>query len=121
MRFVTFEHRGQARLGLVEGENVVDLAQVAPDLPRDLHGLIAADAFEAAAKAGRAARPFDHHALKGLKFLPPIPSPGKIICLGLNYADHAAEGGHAKSEYPSFFLRATTSLAAHDEALLRPL
>ena len=123
MRLAAFEHQGTARLGLVEGDSVIDLADAAPDLPRDLVGLIRAGtaAFEAAGKAGRISRPGARHALKGLKFLPPIANPGKIICLGLNYADHAAEGGHAKPEYPSFFMRCTTSLAAHGEALLRPL
>ncbi|MGH6799463.1 MAG: fumarylacetoacetate hydrolase family protein, partial [Roseiarcus sp.] len=44
----------------------------------------------------------------------------KIICLGLNYADHAKEGGHAKPEYPSFFLRCASSLVAHGRPILRP-
>ena len=50
----------------------------------------------------------------------PIPAPGKIICLGLNYADHAKEGGNAIPDYPAMFLRATSSLIAHDEPLQRP-
>jgi 2-keto-4-pentenoate hydratase/2-oxohepta-3-ene-1,7-dioic acid hydratase in catechol pathway len=54
------------------------------------------------------------------KLLPADQRPGKIVCLGLNYADHAAEGGHKKPEYPSFFLRVPSSLAAHGEPLLRP-
>src|SRR5258708_29345891 len=122
MRLVAFEHAGAARLGLVEGDSVIDLAEAAPDLPRDLTGLIRAGAaaFAAAAQAARTARPGARHALAGLRFLPPIASPGKIICLGLNYADHAKEGGHAKPEYPSFFMRCATSLLAHGEAMLRP-
>jgi 2-keto-4-pentenoate hydratase/2-oxohepta-3-ene-1,7-dioic acid hydratase in catechol pathway len=49
-----------------------------------------------------------------------VPEPRKIICLGLNYADHAAEGGHARPEYPSFFLRVATSLVGHGQGLVRP-
>ncbi|HEX3500990.1 MAG TPA: fumarylacetoacetate hydrolase family protein [Stellaceae bacterium] len=122
MRLVAFEHAGAARLGLVEGDSVIDLAEAAPDLPRDLTGLIRAGAaaFAAAGQAARTARPGARHALAGLRFLPPIAKPGKIICLGLNYADHAKEGGHAKPEYPSFFMRCATSLLAHGEAMLRP-
>jgi acylpyruvate hydrolase len=122
MRLVSFEHAGMARLGLIESDTVIDPSEAAPNLPRDLAGMIRAGAssFAAAAQAVKTARHAARHALKGLKFLPPIQLPGKIICLGLNYADHAAEGGHAKPEYPSFFLRCTTSLAAHGEALLRP-
>src|SRR5690554_4893074 len=50
----------------------------------------------------------------------PVPTPGKIICLGLNYAAHAEEGGNAPPEYPSFFMRGVSSLLAHESPLLRP-
>jgi 2-keto-4-pentenoate hydratase/2-oxohepta-3-ene-1,7-dioic acid hydratase in catechol pathway len=53
-------------------------------------------------------------------FLPPIPHPGKIICVGLNYADHAAESPYDKPEYPVYFLRVDTSLIGHGAPLLRP-
>ena len=49
-----------------------------------------------------------------------VPRPPKIICLGLNYADHAKEGGHAKPEYPSFFMRGATSQVAHNQPIIRP-
>ncbi|WP_295381762.1 fumarylacetoacetate hydrolase family protein [uncultured Pseudacidovorax sp.] len=50
----------------------------------------------------------------------PVARPGKVICLGLNYADHAAEGGNAAPEYPSFFMRGASSLIAHGAPLVRP-
>jgi len=121
MRIISFEIDGSARLGVVAGDTVVDLAQAAPELPRDLLTLLKRDggltAAAAAAKAaGKAAvRPFE-----GLKLLPPIGNPGKIPCLGLNYADHAAEGGHQKPTYPSLFMRCTTSLVAHGAPIIRP-
>ncbi len=120
MRLVAFEEAGSARLGVAENNNVVDLAAAAPSLPRDLVGLIAMgrrgleQAADAAQKA-TARKPLD-----GLRLLPPVPRPGKIVCLGLNYADHAAEGGNAKPEYPSFFMRVGTSLVAHNQPILRP-
>jgi 2-keto-4-pentenoate hydratase/2-oxohepta-3-ene-1,7-dioic acid hydratase in catechol pathway len=122
MRLAAFEHAGTVRLGLVDGDSVIDLAEAAPNLPRDLTGLIRAGApgFAAAAQVMRTARPSSRHKLAGLRFLPPIQNPGKIICLGLNYADHAKEGGHAKPEDPSFFMRCATSLVAHGEPMLRP-
>jgi acylpyruvate hydrolase len=49
-----------------------------------------------------------------------VPEPGKTVCLGLNYYDHAAESGREKPVYPWFFLRSTTSLLAHGEAAPRP-
>lgn len=56
----------------------------------------------------------------GVEWLTPIARPGKVICLGLNYAAHAAEGGNAKPEYPSFFMRGASSLIAHQAPLVRP-
>jgi 2-keto-4-pentenoate hydratase/2-oxohepta-3-ene-1,7-dioic acid hydratase in catechol pathway len=126
MRFVAFEQGGEApgaaRLGVWDGQSVIDLATAAPGLPGDLMGLIAggASALAAAAHAARDARPEARRRLEGLRLLPPIRRPGKIVCLGLNYVDHAAEGGHAKPDYPSFFLRCSTSLVAHGEPILRP-
>src|SRR3972149_8696419 len=116
MRLVTFEQNGSARLGACVGDSVVDLSKAAPDLPRDLVALIRAgkDAFTAAESAAKNAPAEARIALAQVKYLPPVPQPGKIICLGLNYVDHATEGGHAKPSYPSFFMRVATSLTAHD-------
>lgn len=55
-----------------------------------------------------------------LRWETPVARPGKVICLGLNYAAHAAEGGNAAPDYPSFFLRGATSLIAHEAPLVRP-
>ena len=122
MRLVAFDDKGTAKLGVLLGEAVVDLTRAAPELPRDLVSLIKAGpaAFSAAGEAARKAKPDATRPASGLRFRPPIENAGKIVCLGLNYVDHAAEGGHAKPEYPSLFMRCTTSLAAHGEALWRP-
>jgi acylpyruvate hydrolase len=122
MRLVAFDDKGVAKLGVVQGEMVVDLARTAPDLPRDLLGLIrkGASAFDAASDAARKAKPDATRPLAGLRFRAPIENAGKIVCLGLNYVDHAAEGGHAKPTYPSLFMRCNTSLVAHGEAIWRP-
>src|SRR5688500_6915445 len=98
MRLVTFEANGAAPLGAVAGDGVVDLARAAPDLPGDLLGLIRGGeaalrrAADAAGRADAAAR----RPLDGLRHLLPLANPGKVVCLGLNYVDHAAEGGHAR-------------------------
>ncbi len=120
MRLVAFNQGGAGRIGVVQGEAVVDLSLAAPALPRDLLGLIRADALRTAGDAARNAPAAAHLPLDKLRFLPPVENAGKIICLGLNYVDHAAEGGHAKPEYPSLFMRSSTSLVGHREAMLRP-
>ena len=123
-QFVTFQSGTNAaqRLGIVAGDSVVDLQAADPKLPRDLMTLIGggaqacADAARAAAAAPESAR----HPLRSVRLLPPVPRPGKILCLGLNYSDHAAEGGNAKPDYPSFFMRGATSLIGHEAPLVRP-
>ena len=121
MRIVSFDHQGAARLGVVEGDSVVDLADAAPDLPRELGALLRREGgLAAAAAAAKAAKPAARRAFKGLRLLPPVGNPGKIVCLGLNYVDHAAEGGHAKPTYPSLFLRCTSSLCGHGAPIVRP-
>lgn len=121
MRIVTFEHQGAPRLGVVDGDAVVDLAEAAPDLPRELGALLRRESgLAAAAAAAKSAKTAARRALKGLRLLPPVGNPGKIVCLGLNYVDHAAEGGHAKPTYPSLFLRCTSSLCGHGAPIVRP-
>lgn len=122
--FIQFLKSGDAtpRLGVVRGQQVIDLTDAAPALPRELSALFAdnyaglkqASAIAAVAPAGTGL------ALSAVRLLPPVMRPGKIVCLGLNYADHAAEGGHARPDYPSFFLRGATSIIGHNEAIIRP-
>lgn len=121
MRIVAFEHQGAPRLGVVDGDAVVDLAEAAPDLPRELGALLRREGgLAAAAAAAKSPKPAARRALKDLRLLPPVGNPGKIVCLGLNYVDHAAEGGHAKPTYPSLFLRCTSSLCGHGAPIVRP-
>jgi acylpyruvate hydrolase len=122
MRIVGFEAEGGVRLGVVEGENVVDLQAVDPRAPADLgdwlraHDGDLAPLRELASRAPASARrPF-----AGIRFALPVARPGKILCLGLNYLEHAKEGGHARPQFPSVFLRCTTSLVPHQSPILRP-
>jgi len=123
MRFVTFDAGGADHVGLRDGDDVVDLAMAAPDLPGDLLGLIRAgdDAMAAARTAADKAGAEARRPYAGLTFRPVIPNPPKIICIGLNYAAHAAEGGHEKPTYPSLFMRGATSLTGHEQPIIRPM
>ena len=122
MRLLVFERDGKATLGVRDGDDVIDLSRAAPAGPADMISLIEAGAAglaaaaEACARAGADAR----MPVSSITHALPVPRPGKIICLGLNYAAHAAEGGHKRPEYPSFFLRGATSMIAHNAPLIRP-
>ena len=120
MRLVTFRAGEAAHVGVHAGDDVVDLAKVAPDLPATLAGILAAGGL---ARAGEAADRADADARRpfaSLELLPPIPDPGKIVCLGLNYLDHAAESAMEKPAAPNVFLRTAQSLAAHRTPILKP-
>jgi 2-keto-4-pentenoate hydratase/2-oxohepta-3-ene-1,7-dioic acid hydratase in catechol pathway len=124
MRLISFEEQGQTKIGVLSdasAQTFVDLSLAAPQLPGDMTALLAqAGGLDAARQAAASAA---EHAIKpvsGVRFLPLVPRPGKVVCLGLNYADHAKEGGHARPEYPSFFLRGATSLGAHLQPIIRP-
>jgi acylpyruvate hydrolase len=120
MRFVTFESGGKPTLGVRLGDEVVDLSKAGPNLPKTLVGILKAgpEGFEAAQKAAEGAG--ERIAYDSLSFCPVIPRPPKIICIGLNYAAHAAEGGHNKPTYPSFFMRGATSMTGHLKPIVRP-
>ena len=122
MKLMMFEKGKGAALGLVEGKSVIDLGAADPSLPKDLMGLIAAGPralTSAKATAGNAPASAKL-ALDAVKAALPIDPPAKIICVGLNYALHAKEGGHAIPTYPSFFLRVPTSLVAAGAPVIRP-
>jgi 2-keto-4-pentenoate hydratase/2-oxohepta-3-ene-1,7-dioic acid hydratase in catechol pathway len=123
LKFAQFLKAGdkQPHLGLAQGDHLVDLSQL-PAGPADLSALYGLGAAElkALASAAASAPASAHVPLSAATFLPPVSRPGKIICLGLNYADHAAEGGHARPEYPSFFMRGATSLIGHEAPIIRP-
>ena len=120
MRFVTFESEGLPKLGVRLGDEVVDLSKADPSLPNTLLAVLEADngIFEEAKIAAESAR--ERLSVDSIKFFPVIPRPPKIICIGLNYAAHAAEGGHDRPNYPSFFMRGATSLTGHKQPIIRP-
>lgn len=100
------EHHGQ----------LLALGSEVPAGPQDSAWLELLAAGAEAALLSRA-RPLDPDAVQ---WATPVARPGKVVCLGLNYAAHAAEGGNAAPEYPSFFMRGATSLIAHGAPLVRP-
>ncbi len=123
MRLLAFQNNGGQRIGLLQGDQVVDLSIAAPDLPGELVEIIEGgdDCLKMIKTAQEGANPESLVPIDKLDWLPPTRKAGKIICLGLNYAAHAAEGGHERPEYPSFFMRGNSSLVAHGKPIIRPI
>jgi 2-keto-4-pentenoate hydratase/2-oxohepta-3-ene-1,7-dioic acid hydratase in catechol pathway len=108
MRFATTLHNGRAQLGVVDGDSWIGLGT-------DLRAAL--EAGTDLMVAGRAAIASGVRLpLAQQTFAPLVPEPGKTICLGLNYFDHAKEGGRTeKPDYPWFFYRGKSSLMGHGQ------
>ena len=120
MSIVRFKKNGLVALGVLDGEEVVDLSSAASDFPTDIADLLRADPWALSAASAEPPARANRLPVEEVQFLPPTESAGKIICLGLNYVDHAAEGGQQKPNYPIVFFRAASSLVGHRAALIRP-
>ncbi len=118
MRWLRYAATDGPRIGLLQGEQVHDLTALRPDLRDGLSWLSLSPAKRSELQARALRTP--GVSVAGLSLLTPLAHPGKLICLGLNYADHAAEGGHKAPEYPAFFMRGATSLLAAGASLIRP-
>ena len=101
MKLATFSEGGSTRIGVVRDDGIVDLSRAAPELPRDMKALIGSDA--ALARAREAAKGGAAIPLSAVKLLAPIPHPGKVLAIGLNYRDHVEESGQPMPEHQVWF------------------
>src|SRR6478736_9229677 len=114
MKVVGFEADGGLRLGIVEGDQLIDLQAVDPKVPANLADALAAanGDLKALGDIAKRAPAAARRPLKGLKFGLPVARPGKIICMGLNYLDHVKEGPMRDNvpKFPTVFFRVNSSL-----------
>jgi 2-keto-4-pentenoate hydratase/2-oxohepta-3-ene-1,7-dioic acid hydratase in catechol pathway len=100
MKLATFTHQGATRIGVVDGDDLIDLAAAAPDLPREMVAFL--EAGEPALAAARGAASGPRIALSEVHLESPILRPPKILAVGMNYGDHAEEARAAGMEVPKF-------------------
>jgi 2-keto-4-pentenoate hydratase/2-oxohepta-3-ene-1,7-dioic acid hydratase in catechol pathway len=117
MRFVTFQHDRDARLGLLAGEEVIDLNSADPDLPSNMLGFLEASASALDRVAAVHQRWAEGQLaaetvvpLGGLSLLAPVPNPSKIVAVGANYWDHCRECNLDPPEKPILFAKFPTSV-----------
>jgi 2-keto-4-pentenoate hydratase/2-oxohepta-3-ene-1,7-dioic acid hydratase in catechol pathway len=119
-RLATFTVNGSTKYGLLAENGIIDLsARHAKDYPT-LREVIAAGALMKLAEGG--ARHTPDFSLDTIIWQPPIPSPEKIICIGVNYPDRNAEykDGQDAPKFPSMFMRTPRSFVGHGTPLVRP-
>lgn len=115
MRIVSFRRDGKISYGLLEGEEIADLPEQDPQLPPALN-----DALPTLRGYVPPAATRKTVSLSDVTLLPVVPSPQKIICIGVNYADHAAETGQAPPPYPTVFAKFANTLAASGDPIVLP-
>jgi 2-keto-4-pentenoate hydratase/2-oxohepta-3-ene-1,7-dioic acid hydratase in catechol pathway len=116
MRIVTFRNGGPPRLGVLRGEDIqngiIDIGSTAERLPSEIEALLAAggDAWETVRRV--CADPPAHALIEAdaVELLPVVPHPSKIVCVGLNYRDHAQELGQQIPEVPTVFAKYSNCL-----------
>ncbi|EYS85108.1 5-oxopent-3-ene-1,2,5-tricarboxylate decarboxylase [Cupriavidus sp. SK-4] len=117
MKLATFLLDGRARVGVVSADGVLALPEAAGN---DVGALVAVGTDSERWRALYAqATPVA--GADSLTWLPPVARPPKILCVGLNYADHTKESPYEQPDYPTLFLRVATSLVGHNGAIVRPL
>ncbi len=120
MKLATFSYGGTTRVGVVDGEEVVDLAAAGPDLPTEMTALLAAgdDALlkvRNLAQGGAGRIP-----LADVRLEAPVLRPPEFLAIGLNYADHIEESGMEKAAFPMFFNKQSSCVTGPAGAIHLP-
>jgi len=119
MRLLTCQSPNGPRVAGVRGGTCVDLNRIDRRIPACIKALLA-QGPEGLARAAEALAKGDPLPAEQLQLLPPIPSPEKIICVGLNYADHARESGSQPPAEPVLFNKFPTAICAHGQPIVLP-
>jgi 2-keto-4-pentenoate hydratase/2-oxohepta-3-ene-1,7-dioic acid hydratase in catechol pathway len=121
MRFATISTPAGPRAALFHDDSYIDLHATESDLPSSVRALLEGGAKFRNALADVADQPKAvRYPAGGVKLLPPIPDPPKIVCVGLNYRDHAEESGAPIPKEPVLFSKFTTALTGHEGAIMLP-
>jgi 2-keto-4-pentenoate hydratase/2-oxohepta-3-ene-1,7-dioic acid hydratase in catechol pathway len=126
MRLITFQRGSDSRIGALvssEGSEVVhDLNQLDPAIPADMIAFLEGGAaMLERARAAVAAAPLERGLpLSDVRLLAPVPRPGKIICIGQNYLEHAKESAASAPPFPIVFAKYSNTVIAHGESIVIP-
>jgi 2-keto-4-pentenoate hydratase/2-oxohepta-3-ene-1,7-dioic acid hydratase in catechol pathway len=118
MKLASYIANGKPVFGAVVGDGVVTLNDKLGGRYATLRDAIAGGAIDEMRRAAQGAKP--DLPLAGLRWLPTIPNPEKIMCVGINYKSHAAEHGTEAPKLPNIFLRFINTLVAHEGDMIRP-
>ena len=120
MRLVTFTHNGQRRLGARSGDSISDLHAADPSIPDNMRDFLAAGDNALASARAAIEKGEDGIPASEATIHAPINNPEKIICIGLNYADHAAESGMPIPGEPIVFSKYASSIIDPGDNIVAP-
>ncbi|MBK5516266.1 fumarylacetoacetate hydrolase family protein [Pseudomonas sp. TH10] len=118
MKIASFVYQNRSTYGIVEGDHVIDLESLKPHLGADLKEAITRNRLSEL--GADALKDLPRLALIEITFLPVIANPGKVLCIGINYATHVRETGRDMPTYPMIFTRFADSQTAHLQPIVRP-
>ena len=119
MKLATFLDGGEPELGIVTGDRIVSLSRAAPRLAADMIDLIRRW-DEAEGEARRIAGSGESRPLSEVRLMAPIRRPGKIMAMGLNYADHIEEAGLGRPDHQIWFSKAASAANGPFDPIQRP-
>lgn len=120
MRFATIANGPRRGLAVMHGSDLHAIYEDETGWRGDLLHLLQQGA-DVLLSAGRRVADALAVAEGAVRYLPVLPNPGKIICVGLNYADHSRESGFKQPDHPTLFARFNSSLIGHRTPIVRPL
>lgn len=118
MKLASYVADGKAAFGAVTGDGVVTLNSRLAGKYATLREALAGGALDEMRRVAAGAKP--DHKLADIRFLPVIPNPEKILCVGINYKSHAAEHGQEAPKLPNIFTRFVNTLVPHEGEMIRP-
>jgi 2-keto-4-pentenoate hydratase/2-oxohepta-3-ene-1,7-dioic acid hydratase in catechol pathway len=121
MKLVRYSDGSGTKLGVVKGDGVIDLGKRWPSLSDDMIGLINLWSEVRGAVSGLVADAPADAALADVHLLAPVPRPGKIMAIGLNYADHVQESGQKTPPHQIWFTKAVTAINGPFDPIQLPI
>jgi 2-keto-4-pentenoate hydratase/2-oxohepta-3-ene-1,7-dioic acid hydratase in catechol pathway len=118
MKLASYIADGAECYGAVTGDGVITMNERFGGHATSLREALAGDLLPQIREAAENGQP--DHKLSEIKFLPVIPNPDKIMCVGINYRSHAAEQGGEPPKLPNIFMRFVNTLVAHEGEMIRP-
>lgn len=118
MKLVSYRKDGATSYGVVVGDALADVAPIAAEVGATLREALERDSLGRIGQWAKSAKA--NIALASIEFLPVIPDPQKILCVGINFHSHVKETGREIPPHPMIFTRFADSQSGHRQPILRP-